>query len=365
MLLFFSDLEISEKMWNCLFEEIFIRQMFWMFHSSEYENKMKAIIFDAIECKNVNYEIENEKKNLNSNSNSKNLNNKKNGIENDIINLKDNFQYCDNKGLLEDIIKDLSKDENIIKIYNENKKENNIKENIKNFTKNELEKNFKEFIDKSTTNLKEKITNLIVTKRGLSFLLNDINNNKKKKHKNKKNEEQKIEIYDKPEQYDPNDYNKFKVENLLSKIKKKYSKKLLKFAYSSQKGNHLLLITFIAKNKMEDEVFIKELKENYGVYINVNSFIQEMKNKLDTINSYSDLYKFIGCNLLDNKSELEYLSESYKKAKEKQYIRINTNNNFNYSNSGYLRSSNNSLFSRGRGRFRRGIERCNICGQVH
>ena len=33
------------------------------------------------------------------------------------MNSKDNFKYCDNKGILDDIINDLSKDEIIIKFY--------------------------------------------------------------------------------------------------------------------------------------------------------------------------------------------------------------------------------------------------------
>jgi hypothetical protein len=263
------------------------------------------------------------------------------------MNSKDNFKYCDNKGILDDIINDLSKDENIIKFYKENK----IQENIKIFIKNELEKNFKNFIDKSTENLNKKITDLIVSKRGLSFILGD-SKSKKNIKKNKK------VVNEKPENYDPKDYEKFKVENLLKKIHSKYSKQLLKYAYSSQRGNHLLLITFIAKKKMEDKNFISDLKKNYGVYLDVNSFIIEMKSKLKEINTYSSLYKFIGCDLLDNCSEMEYLIQSYEKAKQKQYIKINQNNNFNYSNSQYLRSTNN-LFSR---RLR---NLCPVCGVVH
>ena len=113
--------------------------------------------------------------------------------------------------------------------------------------------------------------------------------------KNKKKIKKNVEPKDKPEPYD-RDYQKFKVENLLSKIKSKSSKNFLKYAYSSQRGNQLLVITFIAKNKMDNKEFIKELKDNYGIYLNVNSFIVEMKNKLKEINSYTDLYRFIGCN---------------------------------------------------------------------
>ena len=246
------------------------------------------------------------------------------------MNSKDNFEYCENKEILNDIINDLSNDENIIKFYNENQKNN---EKIKIFIKHELKINFKNFIEKSSENLNKKITNLIVKKRGLEFILNS----KTKIKKNKKNFN-----------FNPNDYENYKVENLLKNMN---TKKLLKYAYSSQRGNHLLLITFIAKKKMEEKNFISELKKNYGVYLKVNSFIKEMKQKLKEINSYSALYKFIGCDLLDNLTEKEYLIQSYVKAKNKQYIKKNNN----YSNNFYRRTNN--FFSR--------RNFCPICGMVH
>ena len=356
MLLFFSDLKISEKMWNCLFEEIFVRQMFWIFHSSENENTVKNIIFKAIECKDSNIKISNNNTIV-----------KKIPIEKQIMNLKDNYQYCDNKGLIDDIIEDLSKDKNIINNYNENKKENNIKENIKNYIKKGLENDFKGFIDESSEDVNKKITSLVVKKRGLSFLINGGSLEASKKNKTSGNSNnKKTTPKDKPEPYDPKDYQKFKVENLLIKIKSKNSKDFLKYAYSSQRGNQLLVITFIAKNKMDNKEFIKELKDNYGIYLNVNSFIVEMKNKLKEINSYTDLYRFIGCNLLDDLSEMEYIIQSYKKAKDKKYIRPYINNN---SNSENLRNTS-SFFTRGRGRGGgRGIGGgrvyCSICGEYH
>jgi hypothetical protein len=158
MLLFFSDIEISKKLWNCLFEEMFVRQMFWMFHSSENESTMKKIVFDEFDIK------------TNENIIKENINNLfENSIENKIMNSKDNFEYCENKEILNDIINDLSNDENIIKFYNENQKNN---EKIKIFIKHELKINFKNFIEKSSENLNKKITNLIVKKRGLEFILN-------------------------------------------------------------------------------------------------------------------------------------------------------------------------------------------------
>ena len=233
MLLFFSDLEITEEMWNCLFQEQFIRQMFWIFHGNECKDTMKQLIFDTLDIK--------ESKILN--------NNTYENIDNKIMNLKDNFQFCDNKDLLDDIINDLSNDENIIKLYNENKKQNNLKITNKEFIRNELRNNFTEFIGKSTENINKKITNLVVKKRGLFFLLNGNENKTKKTKKNNEINDNKRIVYDKK------DYDKLKVDNLLSKIKSKNYKEVLKYAFTLQKGNQLLLITFMTKNKMDEENF--------------------------------------------------------------------------------------------------------------
>ena len=358
MLLFFSDLEITEEMWNCLFQEQFIRQMFWIFHGNECKDTMKQLIFDTLDIK--------ESKILN--------NNTYENIDNKIMNLKDNFQFCDNKDLLDDIINDLSNDENIIKLYNENKKQNNLKITNKEFIRNELRNNFTEFIGKSTENINKKITNLVVKKRGLFFLLNGNENKTKKTKKNNEINDNKRIVYDKK------DYDKLKVDNLLSKIKSKNYKEVLKYAFTLQKGNQLLLITFMTKNKMDEENFMDKLKKNYGVFLEVESFLKEMKKQLNEIQSYKSLYKFINCNILNNKSEIEYFIESYQKAKNKSYIKIYKNNSSynnekdSLNNNELYRSSNPYFTRRGtrgtrgiRGGIRGGIreERCPICGLYH
>jgi len=354
MLLFFSDLEITEEMWNCLFQEQFIRQMFWIFHGNECKDTMKQLIFDTLDIK--------ESKILN--------NNTYENIDNKIMNLKDNFQFCDNKDLLDDIINDLSNDENIIKLYNENKKQNNLKITNKEFIRNELRNNFTEFIGKSTENINKKITNLVVKKRGLFFLLNGNENKTKKTKKNNEINDNKRIVYDKK------DYDKLKVDNLLSKIKSKNYKEVLKYAFTLQKGNQLLLITFMTKNKMDEENFMDKLKKNYGVFLEVESFLKEMKKQLNEIQSYKSLYKFINCNILNNKSEIEYFIESYQKAKNKSYIKIYKNNS-SYNNekdslnNNELYRSSNPYFTRRGTRGTRGIrggireERCPICGLYH
>ena len=108
---------------------------------------------------------------------------------------------------------------------------------------------------------------------------------------------------------------------------------VLKYAYESQKGNQLLLITFLVLNKLGEQGFLDELEKNYGIYVEVDSFFLEMKKKLKEIKSYKELYEFIKVDLGKDKTELEIIVDAYEKAKQKRYIRdpnerIRTNNNY-------------------------------------
>ena len=96
---------------------------------------------------------------------------------------------------------------------------------------------------------------------------------------------------------------------------------VLKYAYESQKGNQLLLITFLVLNKLGEEGFMDELEKNYGIYVDVDAFFLEMKKKLKEIKSYKELYEFIKVDLGKDKTELEIIVDAYEKAKQKRYIR--------------------------------------------
>ena len=95
---------------------------------------------------------------------------------------------------------------------------------------------------------------------------------------------------------------------------------ILKFAFDSQIGNKLLIITFFTKKKIEEEKFINELEENYGIYLDVDAFIKEMKQKLDEIQSLTQMYNYIGSDFGKGKSDLDIIIQSYEKAKIKGYL---------------------------------------------
>ena len=101
---------------------------------------------------------------------------------------------------------------------------------------------------------------------------------------------------------------------------------ILRYAYESQKGNHLLLITFSVLKKLKEKGFIEELKKNYGVYLGVDEFFLEIKQRLKEIKSFKSLYQFIGTELGQDKTEMDLIVESYKEAKKRRYIRIPNEN---------------------------------------
>ena len=98
---------------------------------------------------------------------------------------------------------------------------------------------------------------------------------------------------------------------------------------------------------------MKELEKNYGIYLDVDIFIKEMNQKLNEINSLSEMYEYIGSDFGKGKTDLEIIIESYKKAKQKGYIKepYNPNKFYGYYNNrgGYNKGGN-----RGRGRGGRG-----------
>ena len=65
---------------------------------------------------------------------------------------------------------------------------------------------------------------------------------------------------------------------------------------------------------------MEELEKNYGIYLDVDNFIKDMKQKLNEIKSYKQLFEYIGNEFGKNKSDIEIIREAYEKAKLKKYI---------------------------------------------
>ena len=80
----------------------------------------------------------------------------------------------------------------------------------------------------------------------------------------------------------------------------------------------------------------------------VDKFMIELKQKLKEIKSYKDLYRNIGIDYYQEKTELEIIVEGYEKALKKRYIRDpnekpNMSNNISYvveyRNNGYKKGN--------------------------
>ena len=69
--------------------------------------------------------------------------------------------------------------------------------------------------------------------------------------------------------------------------------------------------------------FLEKLEKNYGVFLDASNFIDEIRQKIGQIKTYSDLYKYIRCTLIksdDVNSEIDIISDAYSEAKIKEYI---------------------------------------------
>jgi molecular chaperone DnaK (HSP70) len=104
------------------------------------------------------------------------------------------------------------------------------------------------------------------------------------------------------------------------KINDEIKNEFLKYAFDSQIGNKLLLITFIAKKTIDENEFMEQLEKNYGVYLDVDNFIKKMKTKLNEIKTYKQLFEYLESDFGKNKTNLEIIKDAYEKAKFKGYI---------------------------------------------
>ena len=106
----------------------------------------------------------------------------------------------------------------------------------------------------------------------------------------------------------------------MKQIDKKYHLEITKKLYDISKSN-LLLITTLAQMKINEPGFLKELENNYGYFIKVEEFIQEINKKLKEIQCYKDLFNFMKADVIDkDEDEYERIIKTYEKAKKKRYI---------------------------------------------
>ena len=331
MLLFFSNkdthTEKMEKMWYILFEESSTRKSFWIFHGEECRLQMKKLIFkdrtpsiDDICLKrfeeDITYDIN----------------------HNDIF-----IQDLKDKKIFNIIIDIINNDANFetINIYNYDSDDLNYGRHIitdpvkkRKIIIDKIENNFKNLFIQCSKESQNKISWIISEKLKFSNYCWYERDSTFIKY------EEKAEIRNIL-------YDSCRVNELLKDKKLENMDEILKYAFDSQKGNKLLIITFLTAKKIENKEFMKELEENYGIYLEVDLFIKEMNQKLKEIESFSEMYEFIGSEFGTDDDDLEIIINSYERAKKKGYFSDPYKSLYNKNNNNFRGG-----FNRGRGNLR-------------
>ena len=325
MLVFLSNKDMSspemKKIKTVLVEEFLIRQIYWIFHGPDCQSTMRDLVSALNNIVKLNDDVYLEKFHNDPNFKMRYL---------DIFN-----KELHNKNIYNKVINTIANDKNFLWNY-----QNNFYY-AKRSAENRLTQSFKKLYNECSDWGRNKLNNLIKENmRFGDFFIED-------------EKDIRAGLYDACQ---VNEILKGNDENTPQ------MRDVLKYAYESQKGNQLLLITFLVLNKLGEQGFMEELEKNYGIYVEVDSFFLEMKKKLKEIKSYKELYEFIKVDLGKDKTELEIIVEAYEKAKQKRYIRdpnesLRINNNYQVPQyGGYQNDYNNNYGNHNRyqNRYNRG-----------
>ena len=281
MLIYLSNKDMStpemKKMKKVLIEEFLIRQMYWMFHGPECKEIMKSKVVNS--SLTVNDEAYLEKFQKDPNFKMRYL---------DIF-----IKELHKQDIYHQMIDIITNDNDYLWNYHKNRAY------AKRMAEEGITRSFKKLYNQCSQWSKNRMNELIREKIHFSEFFEE--------------DERmlKDELY---EGYQVNEILKGGNEST-------DSSDILRYAYESQKGNQLLLITFSVLKKLEEKGFMEELAKNYGIYLGVDAFLEEIKQKLKEVKSFKSLYEFIGTELGQEKTEMDLIVESYEKAKKRRYIR--------------------------------------------
>jgi hypothetical protein len=201
MALFYCNKDTHEegmkKMWNCIFEEFIIRQMFWIFHSDEFRDNMKKML-------------------LKDKNNEACLNKLKNEPNFQIRFIDKFMDDLKRLKLLDPIVDIISKDEKYLSSLILGR--DNAKEQVN----HNIEKNFKKIFIKCSEECQNNIKKMIFDNLNFSDYF---------------------------EYEDDELYNELKIGEILKDDVLKNKDEIVKAAFESQRGNKLLIITFFAQKK--------------------------------------------------------------------------------------------------------------------
>ena len=282
MVLLFNRPDINKdtfnKIYNSLFEDFIIRQMFWMFHSDESKEDMKNLI---LRNKNNRLYLEEFEKNKDFK-----------------MNRLDEFnQDIKDKNIYKEIIDIISTDKGYLEHIFLGK------EKARELAEKRISQSFKRLFQECSREGKDKLKDIILKNLYFPDYFQQVL-------------QKNIELYD-----------KFKVNELLKDLSGNVKEEFLSKAFESQKGNKLLFITFFAQKKIEEEGFLDNLEKNYGVYLDVDNFIEEMNKKSSEIKSFQALMEYVGADFIKDekgnnkyKDDLELIIDMYGKALKKKYF---------------------------------------------
>ena len=282
MVLLFNRPDINKdtfnKIYNSLFEDFIIRQMFWMFHSDESKEDMKNLI---LRNKNNRLYLEEFEKNKDFK-----------------MNRLDEFnQDIKDKNIYKEIIDIISTDKGYLEHIFLGK------EKARELAEKRISQSFKRLFQECSREGKDKLKDIILKNLYFPDYFQQVL-------------QKNIELYD-----------KFKVNELLKDLSGNIKEEFLSRAFESQKGNKLLFVTFFAQKKIEEEGFLDNLEKNYGVYLDVDNFIQEMNQKSSEIKSFQALMEYVGADFIKDekgnnkyKDDLELIIDMYRKALQKKYF---------------------------------------------
>jgi hypothetical protein len=298
VLLLFCDRNIynekMKKMWNALYEEFVVRQIYWIFCDSRNKTRI----------------VEEMAKNK-----AKNKNEYK-SIEEKVLKEYIREGFCNFKGDNKTFADILKKEGIFDKIASYLYGIYDIKY-LKEKVMNEMNNNFNKKFNNLNQSIKEQIINDLIYKNKVFYEFFELTPNGKKMYERKLSNE----LYNEILKYEINAYSNKTIDELIN------DKEFLKYVYGSQRGNNLLLITFFAQKKIVEKGFLNELEKNYGIYLEVDNFIKEMRQKLDEVKTYGQLFEYIGSDFGKNKTDKEIIQMAFEKAKSKGYIRDNNINN--------------------------------------
>ena len=274
MILFYCNKDTHEegmkKMWDAIFEEFIIREMFWIFHGDENREKMKKLVLKTQNNESCYKRFQEQK-----------------GFK---IWFLDKFvDDLEQNEIYDPIVDIISKDEKFLEnivIDKDKAKEQVIKR---------IRRNFKTLFNECSDDGQKQIIDLIKSKN--------------------------LNFADYFNYVDDTLYRESKVSELLANQNLLNPDEIVEAAFESQRGNKLLIITFFAQNKVDEKGFLQELEDNYGIYIKVDEFIEAMNKKLEEIKTFKQLLQFIGSDIYKDKTDIEIIIDAYDKAKEKGYIK--------------------------------------------